>query len=93
MRRDMDEFCMEEAMEQKFQEIRRVKAAYPPGTSVQLVRMKDIQAPPVGTLGIVRHVDDMGTIHVAWESGGSLGLVPGEDRWAVIGRINCPELR
>jgi hypothetical protein len=27
----------------------------------------------------VDHVDDMGTIHMRWDCGRSLGLVPGED--------------
>ena len=41
--------------------------------------MDDIQAPPVGTKGVVRVVDDAGTIHVNWENGSTLGAVYGED--------------
>ena len=26
-------------------------------------------------------VDDVGTVHVRWDNGSTLGLVPGEDRW------------
>ena len=34
-----------------------------------------------GCLGTVRWVDDMGTIHVSWDCGSSLGFIPGEDNW------------
>ena len=30
------------------------------------------------------HQDDMGTIHVSWDCGSSLGLIPGEDAWKKI---------
>ena len=32
-----------------------------------------------GALGTVLHVDDIGTIHVSWDCGSSLGVVLGED--------------
>lgn len=57
---------------------------FPSGTRVELVRMDDIQAPPIGTQGTVKSVDDMGTIHVRWDSGSSLGVVYGEDACKVI---------
>ena len=34
-----------------------------------------------GTRGTVRHVDDMGTIHMSWDNGRTLGIVPGEDEF------------
>ena len=37
-----------------------------------------------GIRGTVILVDSMGTIHVRWDDGSTLGLVPGEDRWMVI---------
>ncbi len=33
--------------------------------------MDDIQAPPVGTKGTVRGVDDIGSIMVSWDNGSS----------------------
>ena len=62
------------------QEVEKLKTQYPTGTVVRLIRMDDIQAPPVGTLGTVRYVDDIGTIHVSWETGSSLGVVYGMDK-------------
>lgn len=56
-----------------------LRKQYPVGSSVELVRMDDSQAPPEGTKGSVLFVDDIGTIHVQWESGSTLGVVPGVD--------------
>ena len=62
------------------EEVERLRQQYPAGTVVKLVRMDDSQAPPPGTKGIVRYVDDIGTIHVSWETGSSLGVVYGMDK-------------
>lgn len=59
--------------------IEKLKMDYPPGTRVELVRMEDVQAPPVGTLGTVIGVDDIGTIMVNWDTGSGLGIAYGED--------------
>lgn len=59
--------------------VEKVKTNYPQGTRVKLVYMDDTQAPPVGTLGTVKRVDDMATIHIRWDNGSSLGAVYGED--------------
>ena len=52
---------------------------YPKGTRVELVKMDDVQAPPIGTQGTVQLVDDIGTIMVDWDNGSKLGVVLGED--------------
>ena len=46
----------------------------------KLLEMNDMQAPPIHTKGVVRHVDDIGTIFVNWETGSGLGVAYGEDR-------------
>ena len=51
---------------------------------VELIEMDDIQAPPAGTVGIVSYVDDAGTLHVRWENGSMLGLVPGKDKFRIL---------
>lgn len=38
--------------------VEKVRAEYPIGTRVELLKMNDVQAPPVGTKGTVRGVDD-----------------------------------
>ena len=59
--------------------VERIRKQYPAGCRVELVRMEDEQAPPLGTTGTVVGVDDIGTIHVKWDTGSSLGIVAGED--------------
>lgn len=64
--------------------LKGIRERYVKGTLVELVSMNDIQAPPEGTRGTVMCVDDMGTIHVAWETGSSLGVVFGEDACKIV---------
>ena len=59
--------------------VERIRKEYPVGTRVELVRMDDPQAPPVGTKGIVRGVDDIGSIMVRWDNGSTLSVAYGED--------------
>ncbi len=60
-------------------QIKSLRESFPAGCRVELLRMDDDQAPPVGTLGTVVAVDDIGTIHVKWDNGSSLGVVLGVD--------------
>ena len=59
--------------------LRALRERYPKGTRVELVQMDDAQAPPVGTKGTVRGVDDIGSIMVAWDNGSGLNVVYGVD--------------
>lgn len=59
--------------------IEALRREFPKGCRVELLRMDDPQAPPVGTMGSVIAVDDIGTIHVAWSTGSSLGVAYGQD--------------
>ena len=59
--------------------LQALRERFPKGTRVELVQMDDTQAPPIGTKGTVLGVDDIGSIMVAWDSGGSLNVVYGED--------------
>jgi len=56
-----------------------LKEQYRTGCIVELVSMDDEFAPPKGTKGKVIHVDDIGGIHIAWETGSTLGVIPGVD--------------
>lgn len=56
------------------------KNMYPQGTRIELNFMNDPFAPvPSGTRGTVDYVDDMGQIHMRWDNGRTLALVPDED--------------
>ena len=59
--------------------VERIRKEYPIGSRVELVQMDDPQAPPVGTNGTVRGVDDIGSIMVAWDNGCGLSVAYGED--------------
>ena len=59
--------------------VERIRAQYPVGCRVELIKMDDIQAPPIGTKGTVTGVDDIGSIMVSWDNGSSLHVVYGED--------------
>ena len=56
-----------------------VRSQFPAGSRVELVRMDDKNAPPIGTKGTVFAVDDIGSILVDWDNGISLSVVYGED--------------
>ncbi len=58
----------------------RMKDNYPPGTRIMLLSMDDPYAPiPSGAKSTVVHVDDAAQIHMKWDNGRTLAIVPGED--------------
>lgn len=59
--------------------VERVRNEFPAGTRVRLLRMEDVQAPPVGTMGTVRGVDDTASLLMSWDNGSSLNMIYGED--------------
>lgn len=62
-----------------------LRRQYPVGTRVELVRMDDPQAPPIGTKGTVKGVDDIGSIMVAWDNGCGLSVAYGADICRKVG--------
>lgn len=62
-------------------ELEEIRRRYSVGTKVKLIFMNDPYATNLlpGAMGTVFAVDDIGTIHVHWECGSSLGVVYGED--------------
>lgn len=59
--------------------VERIRKEFPSGTRVELLRMDDPQAPPIGTQGTVLGVDDIGSIMVSWDNGCGLSVAFGED--------------
>ncbi|MEG0528176.1 MAG: DUF4314 domain-containing protein, partial [Longicatena sp.] len=64
--------------------IKHLKEKYQKGQRVECIDMQDAQAVLSGTQGTIQFVDDMGTIHVAWDNGKSLGLIPDEDSFKIV---------
>ena len=59
--------------------VKRLREQYPVGSRVELLEMDDPQAPPIGTKGTVKGVDDIGSIMVAWDNGCGLSVAFGVD--------------
>ena len=60
------------------------KEHYKSNMRVRLLRINDTQAPPVGTEGTVRGVDEIGSVKVAWDNGCGLNVVIDEDEIEII---------
>ena len=60
--------------------VAHVRAQYPKGARVELVQMHDpfTKLSP-GERGRVVAVDDIATVHIAWDCGSTLGAAYGED--------------
>lgn len=65
-------------------EIENTKKKYPKGTRIRMIHMEDKWPIPPGTEGTVNFVDDIGTIHMNWENGWILGIIPNKDEFEVI---------
>jgi hypothetical protein len=65
--------------------VERLREEFPVGTKIELVEMNDPYSRLVpGDTGTVSYIDDIGTIHVNWERGSSLGLVYDKDKYKKI---------
>ena len=67
------------------EQIELIRKRYPAGTKVELLEMDDKQAPPVGTIGEVIAVDDIGQLVMKWQNGSGLNLIPGVDSFRKVG--------
>ena len=70
--------------------VEHLRKQYPKGTKIELLEMDDVQAPPIGTVGTVYGVDDLGSLLVRWENGSSLSVIDGVDR---VKRLGINEIR
>lgn len=68
--------------------LEQIRRDFPAGCRVELVRMDDKWAPPVGTLGTVIDVDDIGSLIVWWDNGSSLNVLYGID---VVRKVGSEE--
>lgn len=65
-------------------ELERLKARYPKGTKLEIVAMEDPYGVPEGTIGEVDFIDDAGQIHMKWQTGSHLALIPGVDSFRKV---------
>lgn len=67
------------------EKVEAIKNNYPEGTRVELNYMDDPYAKlKKGDQGNVMFTDDAGTVHVQWDSGSTLGVIPGIDSFYVV---------
>ena len=65
-------------------EIELAKHQYPPQTRIRLGEMKQGIGMPEGAEGTVDQVDDMGHLHMKWDNGSLMTLLPDEDPFEMI---------
>ena len=56
------------------------------GQRIKLISHTDPHASYLkpGDTGTVSYIDDAGTVHIQWDNGSGLGLIPGVDVWEEI---------
>ena len=55
------------------------------GDRVELISTSDPHTRlKAGDQGVIFFIDSLGTVHVKWDNGSNLGLVRGEDAFAVV---------
>ena len=65
--------------------IEEIRSKYKPGQRIRLLHMEDPYDPvPDGTEGEIAFVDDVGQVHMNWDNGRSLALVPNVDSFETI---------
>lgn len=64
--------------------VQELREKYPVGARVKLVKMFDEFTPPEGSCGTVSFVDDIGTVHIKWDTGSILGLMVDIDKFYQI---------
>ena len=66
-------------------ELKALRERYPAGTRIRLNHMDDPYARiPPGTTDSVDYIDDAGNVHMKWDNGRMLSLIPGEDDFTII---------
>ena len=54
------------------------------GTKIKLIYMHGEPQMPCGLIGSVRFIDSANQIHVTWQNGSSLALIPEIDKFEIL---------
>ena len=61
-----------------------LRTLYKPGVRAVVLKMDDPWPVEAGMQGSVDHVDDIGTIHVKFDNGRFIGLIPDMDAFEIV---------
>lgn len=66
------------------------RVAYPVGARVRLDETSDpfTDLKP-GDEGQIAFIDSMGTVHIVWQNGSTLGMIPGQDRFTLVDGLSA----
>ena len=65
--------------------LEQLRKQYPVGTKIRLISMRNEKYPILpGTIDEVTHIDDLGSIHMKWQNGSSLAIIPEVDSFKVL---------
>lgn len=65
-------------------QVEQIKKKYPVGTRIELDHMEGEPDMPDGLRGTVEYVDDQGQLHMKWDNGRSLAVVPNADDFHIL---------
>ena len=71
-------------MKNNFAYVNAVQKLIKPGTRIELIEMNDPHGVPTGSLGTVDFIDDAGQVHMNWDCGSTLALIPNVDDFRII---------
>lgn len=65
--------------------LKEIKEKYPIGSKVKLLKDMDDKYPVLaGTIGTVDYIDSEGQLHMTWENGRTLALLPDIDQFEIL---------
>ena len=54
------------------------------GTTLELIEMQGEKQMRKGLRGVVTHIDDAAQVHVRWQNGSSLAIIPEVDKFIIV---------
>jgi len=57
-----------------------------------MIHMEDVDPIQAGQCGVVEFVDDLNQLHVKWDDGRTLAIIPGKDQFEVLDSYEVDEI-
>lgn len=65
---------------------------YLKGKRVRMIHMEDVDPIQPGQCGVVKFVDDLNQLHVQWDDGRTLAIIPEKDQFEVLDNYEADEI-